>query len=483
MTKAPQNDPTDDAANNDAANNDAANNDAAGEEAANNDAAGEDAAGEEGNEPKRRLTWFDSVCLIVGIIIGAGIFQTSPGIAANTPSLAILFSVWVAGGVLSMLGAFCYAELGATYPNAGGDYDYLTRAYGRWAGFLFGWMQTVIVRPGDVALMAFVFATYAAPLFKADVGKLPLALGAVIFLTIVNILGVQLGKMTQNVLTVIKVVGLFVVFAVAITVGRDAAPPDALWEPKSESLDYGLAMILVLFTFGGWNEMAFVAAEIKNPERNIARGLCGGITIVTLLYVLVTFSFVTVLGHAGLATTETVGRDVITAVWPDYSFGPALMSGLVVVAALGSLNGLIFAGSRITYAVGRDYTLFAPLGRWNSKTGTPILALSIQCALACTLVIVLGSFTDTLLYTAAPVYCFYLATSLGLIVLRRKDTQTVRPFRVPLFPLIPLVFATSCGYLIYRAVMYKPEQSGWALALIALGLPVYFFARTKNTAP
>jgi amino acid transporter len=442
----------------------------------------------------------------VGIIIGAGIFETSPLIAGNTDTLRVLFGVWICGGILSMLGAFCYAELGATYPNAGGDYDYLSRAYGSWAGFLFGWMQTVIVRPGDVALMAFVFANYAAPLFPEGIGtillgsgvdetagtaddyvinltgKLPLALGAVVLLTVINILGVQLGKMTQNILTVIKVVGLFVVFAIAITVGRDAAPADALWEPDAGSLDYGLAMILVLFTFGGWNEMAFVAAEVKNPERNIARGLCAGITVVTLLYVLVTYSFVTVLGHKGLAETGAVGRDVITAVWPDFALGPALMSGLVVVAALGSLNGLIFAGSRITYAVGRDYRLFEPLGRWNRKTGTPILALTIQATLACTLVIVLGSFTDTLLYTAAPVYGFYIATSVGLLVLRSKDPSAVRPFRVPIYPLIPIVFATSCSYLIWRAVLYKPEQSAVALGLILLGIPVYFFALRKNAA-
>jgi basic amino acid/polyamine antiporter, APA family len=445
-----------------------------------NDGKGSDAGSQ---DTRRRLTCFDSVCLIVGIIIGAGIFETSPLIARNTETLRVLFGIWICGGILSMLGAFCYAELGATYPNAGGDYDYLTRAYGPWAGFLFGWMQTVIVRPCDVALMAFVAANYGAPLFpEGTIGKLPLALSAVVLLTVINILGVQFGKMTQNILTVVKVVGLFVVFAIAITVGRDAAPPDSLWEPDAGSLDYGLAMILVLFTFGGWNEMAFVAAEVKNPGRNIARGLCAGITIVTLLYVLVTYSFVTVLGHAGLVNTETVGRDVITAVWPDFAIGPALMSGLVVVAALGSLNGLIFAGSRITYAVGRDYQLFEPLGRWNRKTGTPILALTIQAALACTLVIALGSFTDTLLYAAAPVYGFYIATSVGLIVLRSKDSSTVRPFRVPIYPLIPIIFATSCSYLIWRAVLYKPEHSAVALGLILLGIPVYFVALRKNAA-
>lgn len=431
------------------------------------------------DETSRRLSLFDSVCLIVGIIIGAGIFETSPLIASNARSLAILFAIWTAGGFISMLGAFCYAELGSAYPQAGGDYNYLSKAYGPWAGFLFGWMQTVVVRPGDVAVMAFVAANYGAPLMGDPSAKLPLALGSVILLTLVNIAGVQFGKTTQNVLTVLKVTGLFIVFGVAIGNGNDMPAPERLWEPTG-NLDVGLAMILVLFTFGGWNEMAFVAAEVKSPDVNIARSLCIGISTVTLLYVLVTFSFVAVLGHAGLAESSTVGRDLIATVWPNR--GPALMSGLIVISALGSLNGLIFAGSRITYAVGRDYRLFSALGRWNPKTRTPVLALTMQCVLACTLVVVLGSFTDTLLYTAAPVYAFYLWTSIALIVLRYREPSSRRPFRVPLYPIIPLVFAGSCSYLIYRAITYKPEHSAWATAIILLGLPIYAMAGRSSLA-
>jgi amino acid transporter len=230
--------------------------------------------------------------------------------------------------------------------------------------------------------------------------------------------------------------------------------------------------------------MAYVAAEIKDPSRNISRGLIGGLLIVTLLYILVNISFITVLGHEGLATSKEVGRDVVSYAMPKY--GPAVMSGLIMIAALGSLNGLIFAGSRIVYAVGRDYPMFSILGQWNARTGTPIRALVLQGLLACILITVLRSFTDTLLYTAAPVYGFYLATSISVVVLRIKDPTASRPFKLPGFPLVPVLFAASCVYLIYRALLYKwiVEEgsigpSGIALLIVAAGIPIYFFAKRK----
>jgi APA family basic amino acid/polyamine antiporter len=430
-------------------------------------------------ESMRRLSWFDSVCLIVGIIVGAGIFEASAAIAGNSPNLTWLFGLWIAGGLLSVMGAFCYAELGSTYPRAGGDYNYLSRAYGPWAGILFGWMQTAVIRPGDIAVMAFVFANYAAPMVASGAGQwlnTSLALGAVILLTLVNIAGVQLSKNTQNVLTVIKVVGLFIVFVVALSTTSEevVAPPLVDWN----KMDIGFAMILILFSFGGWNEMAFVAAEVKNPERNIARSLLTGIAVVTVLYLLVTVAFVSVLGHEGLAASDAVGRDVIAQAWPVN--GPALMSGLIIVAALGSTNGLIFAGSRITYAIGCDYPRVAALGRWNAETGTPIFSLALQGFLACTLILVLREFTRALMFTAAPVYCFYLFTSISVIVLRYRDPDVKRPFRVPGYPVVPIVFATCSGYMIYRAVDYQPWQAGVALLIAALGIPVYFWVRPRK---
>jgi len=429
--------------------------------------------------PQRVLTLFDSVCLIVGIIIGAGIYQVAPDVAKGSGGVLGFLGLWLLGGLLSLCGALGYAELASAYPQAGGDYAYLTRAYGRWAGFLFGWIQLVIVRPGDIAVMAFAFATYARALYdpfpdgSSAMVRQAYAGLAVAVLTLVNVVGVRQGKWTQNVLTVVKVLGLGGIAAVALL-----APASDPVSAPAGSLPPSLALILVLFTFGGWNEMAYVAAEVSNPRRNIVRSLVLGTTVVTVIYLVVNAAFLRALGFEGLKTSTAVATDTVRTVFPREA--AALISGLVCLSALGAVNGLVFAGARISYAVGRDHWVFKPLGRWHSRTGTPVRALVLQGLLAGGLVLVLGSFVDALLYTAAPVYLFYLASTAAVIVLRRRDPGVERPYRVWGYPVTPLVFCVTCGYLAWSAVAYKPWVALGALGVLLVGLPVYAVSRRRG---
>ncbi len=434
--------------------------------------------------PQRQLTLLDSVCLIVGIIVGAGIYQMAPAIARGTSGGASLLVLWLAGGLLSLCGAMNYAELATAYPQAGGDYAYLTRAYGRWAGFLFGWIQLAIVRPGDIAVMAFAFALYAGAIWDPLRGgsfahaRQVYACSAVVVLTVVNVIGVRQGKWTQNLLTVAKVLGLAVIVAVALLAPQGRPVPRSV-----EGLPASLALILVLFTFGGWNEMAYVAAEVVHPRRNIARALLLGTVSVTVLYLLVNGAFLYTLGHAGLAASEAVAAEAVSTVFP--SRASAFISGLVCISALGVVNGLIFTGARISYAVGVDHRLFRPLGRWHARTGTPVRALLLQGVLATALIVTLGSFLDTVLYTAAPVYLFYLATSLSVIVLRRKDAGRERPYRVWGYPFTTAVFALTCAFLAGSAVLYRPWVAAAALGVLLTGFPLYGVSNRllRNAAP
>jgi len=250
--------------------------------------------------PKQELSLFDSTCIIVGIIIGAGIYETAPTVARCMGSGPGVLAIWLAGGFLALTGALCYAELATTYPREGGDYVYLTRAYGRWAGYIFGWSQLAVVRPGDIALMAFIFARYAQILFAPFTdSRLFYAATAIVVLTAINILGVKAGKWTQNLLTVTKVLGL-----VGISIAGLAAPEQAATLAQPEAFTWGgldLALILVLFTFGGWNEMAYVAAEIKRPNRNIVRALVIGTVAVTTLYLLINSAFLSALGLVNMS--------------------------------------------------------------------------------------------------------------------------------------------------------------------------------------
>lgn len=440
--------------------------------------------------PKKELSLFDSTSLIVGIIVGVGIYEVVPTVAKGTSYWWGFLGIWLVGGLISLCGVLGYAELATAYPKEGGDYVYLSRAYGRWAGFLFGWLQLAVVRPGDIAGMAFIFARYARTLydpfpqamapydllpFKLMAGAavpwshLMYAAAAVFVLTGINILGVPEGKWTQNLLTTVKTLGLLAIVVVAI-----AGPGGPSGSVVGDPAPLSLALIFVLFTFGGWNEMAYVAAEVKNPSRNIVRALVLGTAAVTLLYLLVNGAFLYTLGLVGMANSGAVATDTVSTMFPK--FGAAFVSALVCISALGATNGLIFTGARISYAVGVDHRIFRALGRWHARTGTPVCALAVQGLIAMGLIVLLGSFVNAILYTAAAVYSFYLATSVAVAVLRFKEPNVKRPYRVTGYPVPTIIFCGVCAFLIQSAAAYRPGVAAGALVIFLVGLPLYWIS-------
>jgi amino acid transporter len=431
--------------------------------------------------PKQQLTLFDSTCLIVGIIIGVGIYQMAPDIAKGAGSAWGVFGIWILGGLLSLCGAMSYAELASAYPNEGGDYVYFNRAYGKWAGFLFGWAQMAIVRPGDIAVMAFAFGTYASSVWDPFAGtafphgQQVYATAAVTVLTLINVAGVKGGKWTQNLLTTVKAATLlFIVIAVFV-----APPQGAIQGETAARLPFSLALIFVMFTYGGWNEMAYVAAEVKDPDRNIVRTLVWGTCSVIVLYLMVNGAFLYALGYQGLASSKTVAADAVAAAAPRIA--SLLVSAMVCVSALGAVSGLIFAGARISYAMGTDHRLFRLMGKWHQRFETPAAALILQGVLTITLIVALGSFVNAVLYTAATVYSFYLASTLAVFVLRSREPGVTRPYRVTGYPVTPLVFAGMCVFLIYSAVIYKPWIALAACGLLLVGLLLYLLDRRMGT--
>ncbi|MBN2375346.1 MAG: amino acid permease [Sedimentisphaerales bacterium] len=433
-------------------------------------------------QPKRQLSIFDSICIIVGIIIGAGIYETAPTVAAcmKTPTLAL--AIWGFGGLIALAGALCYSELATAYPYQGGDYVYLTRAYGKPVGFLFGFSQLAVVRPGDITLMAFIFGRYAQQLYQLKHGTILYTAVSIIALTFINILGVRQGKWTQNILTVVKTLALAAIIAVGLFA---KAPPAALAETASTpTLDnFKLALILVMFTFGGWNEMAYVAAEIKNPKRNIFRALATGTVAVTVLYVLVNFSFLHALGLPAASGSQAVAVDTIATALPHLA-GRAF-AVIICISALGAINGLIFTGARISYALGSEHRLFAWLGVWNNKRGVPIYSLVIQALVALLIVFCAGSFVDTIIYSAPVVWIFFLLTGISTCLLRRKEPHTERPFKLPFFPLPVLIFCLTSTFMLYSCVTFawsqKPNSLFILAAVMLIGVILCFVDRSINS--
>ncbi|MGA2622002.1 MAG: amino acid permease [Thermoguttaceae bacterium] len=433
--------------------------------------------------PRRQLTLLDSTSIIVGIIIGSSIYKSTPAIAGAVPSPAWLVGVWLAGGLLTLVGALCYAELANAFPKEGGDYVYLTQAFGRKLGFLFAWAQFWIVRPGSVGGLAYVFAAYANELWPLGAGYWPLvvyAVGAIIVLSGVNLLGVREGKWTQNLLTIVKYLGLAAVVVVGFCVG---APPPATAvpvAPQAVNLD-GLkfAMIMIFYAYSGWNEMAYVGSEVRDPHKNILRALVLGTLAAAVLYVLLNLAFLHALGFEGLRHSKAVAAEVLTLGLGDWA--SRLISVLICISALGAINGMIFTGARIYYAMGTEHRLYAWLGQWSSHRDTPLRSLVIQGLVTAALAIAFGEkgFEDLVVFTAPAFWIFLFLVGLALFVLRRRHPDRPRPYRVPWYPLLPIVFCLSSLFMAYSSLDYAISTQTRGLlvstAIIALGLLLSFF--------
>lgn len=432
--------------------------------------------------PKPTLSVADTVALIVGIVIGAGIFRTPSLVAANVGSEAAFLLTWLAGGAMALIGALCYAELATAYPHAGGDYHYLTRAFGRDIAFLFAWARMMVIQTGSIATVAFVFGDYVAKL--APMGEhAPSVYAAlsIIVTTALNVAGVQQGKWAQNVLTAAKVLGLLCVIVAGIVFVTSHQQPARHQSSVTshQSPLVGLAIIFVLYAYGGWNEAAYVSAELHDVRRNMTRALLYGIGIITGIYLLANFAYLNGLGLTGMSQSQAVAADLMRRVVGEG--GANFVSLLIAVSALGGVNATVFTGARTNYAMGRDFALFGLLGRWNERTNTPTRALLTQGVIALGLVL-FGAFTregfSTMVDYITPVFWFFfLLAGLSLFVLRTKEPDIARPFRVPLYPLVPLLFCMTCVYMLQSSLAYAGIGTLVGVAVLMVGMPLLLWAR------
>jgi amino acid transporter len=442
------------------------------------------AAGQ-GAKPQRSLTQADAVAMIVGIVIGVGIFRAPSIVAGSSSSEGVFLALWVAGGVISLVGALCYAELGSAYPNAGGEYFFLRRAFGDWLGFLFAWARMTVIQTGAIAAIAFVVGDYATQMLSlGEKSSAVYAALAVVVITGLNIAGTTESKWLQNTLTVVLSLSILGVVVAGLSATPAAAVAPAAAD-KSAPLFSGLALIFILLTYGGWNEAAYLTAEMRDSRRGIVRALIIGILIITALYLLLNLAYLNALGLAGMRESKAVATDLMKVSWGDA--GALVLGAAVVTAALSTLNATIFTGARTNYALGRDFALFGFLGNWHARSDSPVNALLLQCAIALLLVL-LASFTPDgfqtmVAYTAPAFWLFFLLTGLALFVLRRQPPVNADPFRVPLYPVTPILFCAMCVYMLYSSFTYAmsldPGSIGAivGIAVLCAGIPVMLVAR------
>lgn len=431
--------------------------------------------------PRQVLDLKDAVALIVGIIVGAGIFKAPSLVAKFSGSVEAMMAAWVLGGIISMLGALCYAELASSRPNAGGEYHFLERAFGHDIARLFAWARMTVVATGSIAIFAFVFADYATQLLR--LGEYSASIYAaliIVVLTAVNIIGIDAGKRTQNFFTLFEVLGLVAI----VIAGFFFAKPDAAVPAAAAAASggggvsmFGLAMVFVLLTYGGWNDAAYLSAEIKDPNRNISRSLLFGLGLVTGLYLLVSLAYLSGLGIEGMAKSEAVASDLLTRAWGE--LGGHLIAVIVAIAALTSANATILTGGRTAYALGRDWKLFRYLGVWDGAKGVPRNAMIVQAAIALALV-VLGTVTrkgfETMVdYTAPVFWLFFFLTGMSLFIFRHWEPNAERPFQVPFYPVTPLLFCGTCVYMLYSSLAYTGAGGLVGVGVLVVGVILLIF--------
>jgi amino acid transporter len=482
------------------------------------------------------LGLWDVVSIIVGIIVGASIYR-SPNLifgnvtdqsvavgswAITVPAVWAGLGAWALVGVLSLIGAMCYAELATTYPSAGGDFTFLSRAYGQGPGFLFAWSEMAIIRTGgSIGAMAYVFGDYADRLYPlkdhlagtqlAAVGRhgsFAYAAAAVLLVTLINLVGLKPGRIAQNVLTAVKVIGLVAIIlagALFFLWPRKAADVVAEPAPAWSSASLPLALVFVFYAYGGWNEAAYVAAELRERRRNVIRALAIGVGLVTVIYIAVNAAYVAALGVGRVRASPVVAADVMTL--PLGKPGATVISVLIMISTLGAINGLMFTGVRLYSTFGRRERLFGWLshrGRWFP---VPPGALLVQTFFTLALVSLFefgpswkpwladrlyslgvivsdrwrekpgGGFDDLVACTAPVFWLFFTLTGYSLIALRGRDRDAERPFRVPLYPVLPLVFCASSLFMLYRTTDWALTRGPAELAVVAgfllVGVPLY----------
>ena len=429
-------------------------------------------------ELRRSLGFTDLLLITIGTVIGSGIYLVPSLVLRQTAGhTGLALTVWAVAGLLSLLGALTYAELGGMKPEAGGLYAYLRDAFGPLAAFLYGWAAFLVIASGSIAALAVAFATYLAPLLPFHV---PAALISVITIAVVaaiNIRGTRGSATVQNYTTGAKFGALLLLSLLLIVRGNGGAGvPAAPIEVPNGSLAAGLgaAMIGVLWAYEGWQYVTFSAGEAKDPQRTFPRAISIATFLLIVLYLVANFGYVRALGPAGAANSQRVAADAIATI-----LGPiagAVVSALILVSIFSALNGLILTTPRMYYAMARDGVFFQRLATVHPRFGTPAFAILTLTAWGAILA-ASGTFSQLLTYAVFTGWIFYALGALAVIVLRRTEPNAARPFRVPGYPVTPLLFVIAAVLLVINTIVTQPGISSIGLGFVALGAPAFFIWR------
>ena len=443
----------------------------------------------------RKLGLFDSTMILMGIVIGSGIFLTTGIMAKTLTSGGILLLAWIVGGAITLTGALAYAELGAAMPEAGGQYVYLREAYGPLIAFLSGWVIFLVYMGGGIALLAVAFSEYfgsffpffstttyliSTDLFSVSNGQV-LAVVLIILFSIANYIGVVFGKMVQNTLTVIKIgaVLLLIIFGLLADKG---VPIDISFDAGGLSFSqlvvgFGVAMVAVFWAFDGWNNVNFVAGEIKNPAKNLPLSLILGTTLVGLIYVLVNVVYLKALPISEMAGVITIADSASSVLFG--SVASMFLTVAIIISVVGSLNGSILVGARVYYAMAKDGLFFKKMATVHFRFKTPSVAIVTQAVWSSVLALS-GTIERLLVYFLFSAVIFWIVPVAGVFALRKKQPDLPRPYKTWGYPVTPIIFIIACTGILINTLFESPLESLVGLGITAIGVPVYFYWCRKH---
>ena len=431
---------------------------------------------------KRVLSLLDATMINAGGIIGSGIFMVPATVAMFTGSASLFFMVWIAGGIVSLFGALSVAELGAAMPRAGGQYVYLSEAYGPVWGYLYGWSAVAVINTASIAAVGVAFSEYLRFFFPiTDVSIKGIAVATIVLLTIINILDVKSGARFQNLFTISKLGAIFVIIILGLVMeggSNQNLSPFFSDQSFTELVGpLGLAMVSVLWTFDGWIFITYVAGEVKNPGRNIPLSLIFCMLIVVTIYLLLNYVLIYTLGFTGMNGSDLVVSDAASVFLGNK--GAAIVTLIILISLIGANNGFVLTSARINYAMAKDKLFFYQASQIHPRFKSPANALIIQCVWA-SLLTFTGTFNQLITYIIFASWIFYGMSAGAVIILRNKKPDMERPYKTPVYPWIPIIFILFAIFLTINTIIEAPRDAAIGAGIILAGLPMYYYWKNNG---
>jgi APA family basic amino acid/polyamine antiporter len=440
------------------------------------------------NKLKRKISLYGLTMIAAGSCIGSGIFRSPSETASYLPYDAWLLVAWVLGGFITMAGALSMAELGAMYPQAGGVYVYIRKAYGDAAAFLYGWVSLTVIITGSLAALALVFSSYVGSLFNLnETGKLILSLATIIILSGINVFGVKIGNVFSSIITTLKLVGILAVIVIGISMGHEAIDMNfafsnfhSIKHPDMNFFSaFGLACVGIFFSYGGFQHASFLAGEVKEVNKTLPRAMILGTLIVIVVYIAINIAYLKLLPIEAIGASDKVASTAVSTV---LNYGSVLIALLISVSILGTISIYCMSAPRIYYALAEDGLFFKKLAAVHPKYKTPANAIIAQCIIACIILFLWRTFEDVINYVIFVDYLFLALAVFGVVVLRRRCPNVERPYRTLGYPIVPLLFVAFSAFVLIVTFIEKPLTAWVCIACLSFGYIVYvLFKRNLKT--